>query len=84
MKKIIVLILVSCVPRFIDAQTNYADSLKQQLLSAKNDTSKIIILSQLCSNYNWSIPDSAFLFAQQELLLAKKIKWSWLTLQRYW
>ena len=74
MKKIIFLILISCSPRFIDAQTNYTDSLKQQLLSAKNDTSKIIILSQLCSNYTWSIPDSAFLFAQQELRIAKKIK----------
>jgi hypothetical protein len=74
MKKIIVLVLVSCAPWFIDAQTNYTDSLKQQLTSAKNDTSKIIILSQLFSIYTWSIPDSAFLFAQQELLLAKKIK----------
>ena len=74
MKKIIFLILISCAPRFIDAQTNYTDSLKQQLLSAKNDTSKIKILSQLCSNYTWSIPDSAFLFAQQELRIAKKIK----------
>ncbi len=74
MKKIIFLILISCAPRFIAAQTNYTDGLKQQLLSAKNDTSKIIILSQLCSNYTWSIPDSAFLFAQQELRIAKKIK----------
>jgi two-component system, NtrC family, sensor kinase len=73
-KKIIFLMLCFCVPRLIDAQTNYADSLKQQLATARDDTTRIIILNKLSKYYTYSIPDSSVLFSQDELLLAKKLK----------
>ena len=74
MKKIIVTALSFLCIGTMHGQTNYADSLKQQLSMAKDEISSILILENLCLYYNWSIPDSALYFARQELLIAKEIK----------
>ena len=87
MKKIIVIVQFICFANFVPAQqNNQIDSLKQALLSSKDDLQRIVILDNLSSAYLWSIPDTAMMYAQQELLLAKKInspKWEAWALQRY-
>ena len=42
--------------------------------SAKDDTTKLNLLSTLVVAYTWSIPDSALTYVQQEMSLAKKMK----------
>jgi len=79
MKKIILFVQFICLANLIPAQqNNQIDSLKQALLSSKDDLNRIVILHSLSSAHLWSIPDTALIYAQQELLLAKKInslKW---------
>jgi signal transduction histidine kinase len=53
-------------------QNNYVDSLKQQLASAKDDTTRLYILNSLSKYYTYSKVDTALLYAQQGLLLSKK------------
>ncbi len=49
------------------------DSLKHLLSKAKNDTNKVIILAILSSDYVYSYPDSAILYAKPGLQLAQKL-----------
>jgi signal transduction histidine kinase len=50
------------------------DSLKQELKMARNDTSRVLVMANLAEGYRGSKPDSAMLYAQQALQLAKKIQ----------
>jgi len=55
-----------------NAQFVRTDSLKQQLVFAKEDTSKVILLLQLASKYTWSYADTSVLYTQLALNLAQK------------
>ncbi len=55
-------------------QKQRIDSLKHELSIAKQDTSRVLIMSDLIWAYQFSNPDSALLYAQQGLTLAKQIK----------
>ena len=57
----------------IAAQQNYADSIKQELAAAKEDTNKVWLLITLGSVYVWSYPDSGILYTQEALKLAQKL-----------
>jgi len=57
----------------IAAQQNYADSIKQELAAAKEDTNKVWLLIKLGTGYRWSYPDSAILYTQEALKLAQKL-----------
>ena len=75
MKKIIVIVQFICFANFVHAQqNNQIDNLKKALLFSKDDLKRIVILDSLSSEYLWSIPDTAMMYAQQELLLARKVK----------
>ncbi|MCP1381231.1 ATP-binding protein [Runella salmonicolor] len=50
------------------------ESLKRQLTIAKHDTSRVLIMAQLCNSYRVPQPDSALVFGQQALTLAQQIK----------
>ncbi|HTK19542.1 MAG TPA: ATP-binding protein [Mucilaginibacter sp.] len=54
-----------------EAQQKQIDSLKKLIVTAKDDTSRIIMTSQLSQLYVYSKPDSALLLAQQGLQMAK-------------
>ncbi|WP_298352432.1 ATP-binding protein [Runella sp.] len=49
------------------------DSLKRQLTIAKHDTSRVLIMVQLCNSYRVPQPDSALFLGQQTVKLAQKI-----------
>jgi signal transduction histidine kinase len=57
----------------ISAQRSYADSLKQALTGANEDTSKVLVLISLGGFYRWSYPDSGILYTQEALKLAQKL-----------
>src|SRR5436190_5266537 len=74
MKKVIIVLCLFCRGGSVNAQFSWADSLKNLLSSAKEDTTKLNLLSVLVVKYTWTIPDSALTYAQEELLLARKMK----------
>ncbi|HEY5463047.1 MAG TPA: ATP-binding protein [Hanamia sp.] len=57
------------------AQDNYIDSLKQQLVIAKEDTNKVNLLINLSWAYIWSFADTAVTYAQKGLELSKELKY---------
>jgi len=57
-------------------QESYADSIRQKLASAKEDTNKVWLLINLGGVYQWSYPDSGILYAQAALDLAQKLNFS--------
>ena len=59
----------------IHAQNNYADSLKQQLASAKEDAKQVDLLSDLARFYMFFHPDTAENYGKQGLKLARKINY---------
>src|SRR5688500_10897776 len=56
------------------AQNKTIDSLKHVLAVSKPDTSKVLLLVQLCNAFKFTIPDSAFYYGQEGLTLARQIK----------
>ena len=73
----IFLAFVSCA---IFAQPNAAkvsiDSLKYELTTAKNDTSRVLILSNLCTAYGVYNFDSVAVYANRGLALAQKTEYA--------
>jgi two-component system NtrC family sensor kinase len=69
----IALIFISCITF---AQPNAAnlsiDSLKHQLVTAKNDSSRVLILADLCNAYKVYDFDSVAVYAKRGLALAQK------------
>ena len=76
MKKlaIIILLLIECGGGFSQSR-HTIDSLQHQLANAKNDTSRIDILIDLCLQYRLGSADSSILYGEQALQLAKKINY---------
>src|SRR4051812_45291875 len=73
-KKSVIVLCLFCLAGSVNAQFSWADSLKNLLSSAREDTTKLNILSILVVKYTWTLPDSALTYAQKELLLARKMK----------
>ena len=73
MKKIILLLLVSLSLSYSHAQTNKRDSLKQLLQEAESDTSRVLLLVELCFQYQYFKPDSAVFLAIKALELSRRI-----------
>ena len=49
------------------------DSLKRELANATHDSTRVLIMANLTEGYRWSNPDSAMLYGQQALSLARQI-----------
>ncbi len=48
-------------------------TLEQKLKEATQDSTKSLLLAQLCEAYRWSNPDSAYHYGQKALMLARSI-----------
>src|ERR687886_26572 len=75
MKKYLFILLVFLQAVAAAAQEWNADSLKHQLLTAREDTTKVILLALLSRELQRSNPDSAFVVGQQGLKLAQQINY---------
>jgi signal transduction histidine kinase len=62
--------------RITAQQESSADSLRRELVSAKEDTNKVLLLINLGVFYRWSYPDSGILYAQEALRLAQKLNFT--------
>src|SRR5687767_76835 len=56
------------------SQNKRVESLKHQLAISKPDTSRVLVLAQLCNQLKYIIPDSALYYGQEALTLARQIK----------
>jgi tetratricopeptide (TPR) repeat protein len=74
MKKIILIINFALLACFSNAQNALLDTLKKELAQPKDDTDKLFALSRITVNYTYSKPDTAMIYAQQAIALAKKMK----------
>ena len=77
MKKIFFLcILLLFLFRITNAQDINIDSLKQQLESSREDTTKVNLLITLGSEYQWSKPDTAIQYGLVALQLAQQLNFT--------
>jgi len=72
MRKIIVVLYLFCLTD--PAKAQWLDSMKNLLASAKDDTTKWDLLGRLATYYTFSKPDSAIIYTQEEISLAKRNK----------
>jgi len=74
MKFFQVLIILSIVAHITAlAQPAAIDSLKNELVIAKEDTTKVWLLYELSNRYTWSYADTSMLYAQRGMDLAQKL-----------
>jgi len=57
----------------VTAQQNKVDSLRQLLATAKEDTTRVNLLNQLCRSFSNSNPDSALIYANRAREFSQKI-----------
>jgi len=74
MKKIILIIHFALLLCCSNAQGWHPDSLKEALIQSKNDTERFSTLIRITVTYTFSKPDTAMMYAQQAIALAKKMK----------
>ena len=55
-------------------QNRFIDSIKNQLPLATNDTSRVLVLADLCYFFRYTNIDSSIQYGNQSLMLAEKIK----------
>lgn len=73
MKRCITILLPFLTPSLLYSQQNYTDSLRQELIAAKEDTNKVNIYDELANAYKWNYPDSAILYGIPGLELARSL-----------
>ena len=79
MKKVVAIFLLLFATRSsVVAQLSQRtlDSLQQELSIAAQDTSRVLIIMQLCTFYQFSKPDSALFYAYKGLALSRQIKFA--------
>jgi two-component sensor histidine kinase len=73
---LVAVIIFSTFPIYLlSAQPKLTDSLKHELVLTNQDTSRVLVLSELCLQYRLSKPDSAFWYGQKALHLARQINY---------
>jgi len=72
-KRFINILLLMVLVTSSKAQQPYIDSLRHEIEIAQNDTIKIILFSTITDAYAETKPDSAVYFAEQLLMLARKL-----------
>ncbi|MFI5161164.1 MAG: ATP-binding protein [Sphingobacteriales bacterium] len=71
MRKIAAILLLITLYLTASAQQKTIDSLKKAIAAAKDDTSRVMLMTRLSMLYMYSKPDSALVIAQQGLQMAK-------------
>jgi len=74
MKKFILIANFALLLCCSNAQNVYLDSLYKAFTQAKSDTARFYPLSMIINFYIYSKPDSAMIYAQEEISLARRIK----------
>jgi len=75
MKKVFQFVLISLIVPFVSAQKNFVDSLHQELYKNNEDTSRVLILTELGNYYGFNQFDSAIFYGHKAIDLSKKLKY---------
>jgi len=73
MKRYLILLGLALIPFLLYAQLSNTDSLKQELIVAKEDTNKVNLYGDLTRNYMWEYPDSSLNYGIPGLQLARDL-----------
>ncbi|MFN8354597.1 MAG: ATP-binding protein [Spirosomataceae bacterium] len=76
MKKLVFTLFLALICSFCFAQSNRIDSLKHKLTVSKPDTNQVTILNALGFEYRQIKPDSALLFCEKALDLARQLNFT--------
>jgi signal transduction histidine kinase len=76
LKRIIIIISFAFSICNCFAQNIYRDSIRKKLDAAKDDTSKVLLLSRLGYYWRYTNMDSAIYYAEPALLMAKQLKYA--------
>jgi two-component system NtrC family sensor kinase len=80
MKKIIAIIFLFIVTPVMDyaqdlnAESEWHENILHDLDTARQDTSRVLLIAELASYYKFHLPDSALFYAYKALALARQIK----------
>ena len=74
MKKTFILIMLFAICNIGFAQSKYTDSLNIELAKARDDTSRVLILTEIAYFHRYQNLDTAMVYARQAISLAQKIK----------
>src|SRR4051812_9670411 len=72
----VLLLLILRMPVVMCQTGQSTDSLKRLLIQSREDTSRILLLAQIASNYRFFNPDSAIIIVQQAMSLAQTLHFS--------
>jgi tetratricopeptide (TPR) repeat protein len=73
----LLLIMIACIINKVHADSNTKlDSLKKVLVTAKDDTSKVMLLADIAYAYRNAKPDTSILYAQQALKLSESLNYA--------
>jgi two-component system NtrC family sensor kinase len=72
-KSIYIIFLLLAIQGLGMAQVFDGDSLKNELSIATNDTSRTMLMAELCQYYKWNKPDSALYYGNKAVALARRI-----------
>jgi len=75
MKNFILSLSLSFICFLSFGQNSDIERLKQELLGTTEDTIRVLLLDSLSLSYTWSSADTAWMYASQELELAKKLNY---------
>ncbi len=75
-KKFIFIFLSALICITVFGQNKRIDSIRQQLSAAKDDTSRVLILADLSYAFGFQNSDSALMYANKAIALAKQIHFS--------
>src|SRR5512138_4013943 len=77
------ILVIACITFSQTVNIRQADSLRQELAQAKQDTSRAIILADLAEAYRAAKPDSTLYFADQALQLSRLINFPFGEMRAY-
>ena len=76
MKALSLLLLFTLACSFCFSQGSSIDRFKAELSIATHDTSRVILMANICNSFSGSNPDSALYYGEKALALARKIEFT--------
>ena len=75
MKKVFQFVLIGLIVPLVSAQKNFVDSLHHELYGSNDDTTRVLILTELGNYYGFNQFDSAVFYGQKAIDLSNKLNY---------
>src|SRR4051812_32710239 len=76
MKNLVITFILALSITSVEAQQKTIDSLQKELVTAKADTNRVLLLTELVKIYYLFKPDTALILAQQAYTLSQKLHYT--------